>query len=83
MDVKIDEPTMKQIAEMTGGKYFRATDEQKLREIYGEIDRLETTRIKVTEYSQRNEEFFPFAAIGAAFLLLAFLLDRTFLRSMA
>ena len=83
VDVKIDEPTMKQIAEMTGGKYFRATDEQKLRDIYSEIDRLEKTRIKVTEYSQRNEEFFPFAAIGGACLLFAFLLDRTFLRSMA
>ena len=83
VDVKIDEPTMKQIAEMTGGKYFRATDTDKLREIYAEIDRLEKTRIKVTEYTQRNEEFFPFAAIGGACLLFAFLLDRTFLRSMA
>ncbi len=83
VDVDLDEPLMQRIAELTGGQYFRATDENKLREIYTEIDRLEKTRIKVTEHSRRNEEFHPFAMAGALSLLLGFLLDRTLLRSMA
>jgi Ca-activated chloride channel family protein len=82
-DVEIDEPMMKEVAGLTGGKYFRATDERKLKEIYTEIDRMERTRISVTEHSQRHEEYFPFAAAGAGFLLLGFLLDRTLFRSMA
>jgi Ca-activated chloride channel family protein len=83
VDVDLDEPLMERIAAMTGGQYFRATDEKKLGEIYGEIDRLEKTRIKVTEYSQRNEEYFPFAQAGLALLLIGFALDRTLLRYMA
>ena len=82
-DVDLDEPLMKRIAEMTGGQYFRATDERRLQEIYAEIDRLEKTRIKVTEYSMRHEEYFPFALAGALVLALGFLMDRTLLRSMA
>lgn len=83
MDVDIDEPTLKEIAELTGGQYFRATDERKLKEIYSEIDQLERTRRKVTEYSQRTDEYFPFAAAGAGLLLLGFLLDRSIFRTMA
>jgi len=82
-DVEIDEPLLKHIAEMTGGLYFRATDERKLREIYQEIDRMEKTRIRVTEHSTRKEEYFPFAAAGTGLLLLGFLLDRSLLRTMA
>jgi Ca-activated chloride channel family protein len=83
VDVEIDEPTMRSIAERTGGKYFRATDERKLKEIYGEIDRLEKTRIKVTEHRSRREEYYPFVLYGGLFLLAGFLLDRSFLRTMA
>ncbi len=64
MDVEIDEATLRNIADRTGGKYFRATDERKLKDIYNEIDRLEKTRIKVTEHRAMNEEYFPFAVLG-------------------
>jgi len=83
VDVDLDEPTLKQVAETTGGRYFRATDERKLREIYQEIDRLEKTRMKVTEYSQRHEEYLPFLLLGSGLLLFGLLLDRSLLRSMA
>ncbi|MEO8591632.1 MAG: VWA domain-containing protein [Flavobacteriales bacterium] len=82
VDVDLDEQTLQSIADLTGGKYFRATDTKKLKEIYSEIDRMEKTRIKVTEHSLRTEEYFPFAWIGAALLALSFLMDRTFLRGM-
>ena len=83
VDVEIDEPTLRNIAEITGGKYFRATDEGKLRDIYGEIDRLEKTRIKVTEHRSKNEEYFPFLELGGLLLLAGFVLDRTLLRTMS
>lgn len=83
VDVEIDEATMKNIADRTGGKYFRATDERKLRDIYGEIDRLEKTRIKVTEHRSKHEEYHPFVLLGGIFLLTGLLLDRTLLHSMA
>jgi Ca-activated chloride channel homolog len=81
--VEIDEATLQQVASMTGAQYFRATDERKLQEIYAEIDRLERTRIKVTEYSQRNEEYAPFLMIAIGLLTAAFLLERTVIRTLA
>jgi Ca-activated chloride channel family protein len=66
---------------MTGGKYFRATDEKKLKNIYQEIDKLEKTRVKVTEYSRRNEEYFPMLLAGCALFALSLLLERTFFRT--
>lgn len=83
VEVKIDEPTMRNIADRTGGKYFRATDEKKLRAIYSEIDRLEKTRIKVTEHRSKNEEYYPFALVGGCLLVAGALLDRSVLRTMA
>ena len=59
VEVNIDEPTLKAIAEETGGRYFRATSGEKLREIYTEIDDLEKTRFNVFRYNKRTEEF-PF-----------------------
>ena len=83
VQVEIDEPTLKEMARLTGGKYFRATDAAKLREIYAEIDRLERTRIEVTEYSRRNEEYLPFLLIALGALTASFILERTLLQSMA
>ena len=82
VDVNIDDAMLERIATMTGGRYFRATDEGRLRDIYREIDELEKTRIKVTEHSTRNEEYLQFAMLGAGLLLLGALMDRTFLRSL-
>lgn len=82
VEVEIDEKTLRSIADGTGGKYFRATDERKLKEIYDEIDRLEKTRINVTEHRQKKEEYFPFALWGTGLLLFGLLLDKTLLRTL-
>lgn len=83
IDVEIDEATLMAVADRTGGKYFRATDEAKLRDIYTEIDRLEKTRVKVTEHRSKNEEYLPYVLLGAALLVAGTILDRTILRVMA
>ncbi len=70
MEVQIDEPLMKKISALTNGKYFRATNKQKLQEVYREIDRLEKSKIDVTEFSRKKEEFLPFVIL--ALLLLSF-----------
>ena len=81
IEVKIDEPTLEAIAEKTGGKYFRATDNESLREIYQEIDTLEKSKIEVTEYRKRSEEFLPWALAGIGLLLIDFIGKNLFLRS--
>lgn len=80
-EVKIDEKTMTEIAQMTGGKYFRATNNRSLESIYGEIDKLEKSKIEVTEYRKKKEEFFPFALIAAILLLFEFGLKYTLLKT--
>ncbi|MFZ1686171.1 MAG: VWA domain-containing protein [Flavobacteriales bacterium] len=80
--VEIDEQSLQGIADATGGKYFRATDERKLREVYSEIDRMEKTRVKVTEHSRRKEEYKPFLFWGCMLMLFSFALDHTILRTM-
>lgn len=74
--VKIDEESLQSIAGITGGKYFRATDNAKLKQIYEEIDKLEKSKIEVKEFSKKQEEFQPFA-IAAALLLIAAILLKT------
>ncbi len=61
---------LREVAELTGGAYFRATDNTKLKSIYQEIDQLEKTKLRVHQYSKKNEEFMPFL-LAALFLLLA------------
>jgi Ca-activated chloride channel family protein len=73
---------MQEIADITGGQYFRATNKNKLRDIYEEIDAMEKTKIEVREYSRRSEEFLPFALLALAFLLTEILLRNTLLRSL-
>ncbi|HYW95501.1 MAG TPA: VWA domain-containing protein [Bacteroidales bacterium] len=70
MKVEIDEEVLQKVADMTGGKYFRATDKEKLEEIYGEIDNMEKTILDTRNYSKRKEEYFPFLLLGV--VLLAF-----------
>ena len=69
IEVKIDEKTLQEIANITDGKYFRATDNKTLIAIYKEIDRLERTKIENKEYSKKNEEYRKYA-IGALVLAL-------------
>ncbi|HNX79317.1 MAG TPA: VWA domain-containing protein [Prolixibacteraceae bacterium] len=81
MEVKIDEGMLKQIAQITDGKYFRATSNLKLAEIYKEIDRLEKSKIDVKEFSRRSEEFLPFALAGLVILLAGLFLKLTLFRN--
>lgn len=78
--VEIDENIMKQISNITGGKYFRATDNRKLVQIYDEIDRLEKTRVEVTSYRNAKELFYSWAFAGLFLLLVDVGLSRTYLR---
>jgi Ca-activated chloride channel family protein len=78
--VDIDEPTLKQIADITGGSYFRASDNKKLTSIYKEIDKMEKTKISVKEYSKKNEEYMTFAILIFALLLAEIILRNTILR---
>ncbi|MBZ0243758.1 MAG: VWA domain-containing protein, partial [Bacteroidales bacterium] len=81
MKVEIDEALLQNIASQTDGRYFRATSNKKLEEIYREIDQLERSKIDVTEFKRKHEEFFPLAVLALALLLLEFLLRQTLLRS--
>ena len=80
--VEIDEKLLTSIANSTGGKYFRATNNQKLDEIYQEIDKLERSKIEVTEFRRLHEEFYPLVAWAIALLLLEFLLRKTIFRTL-
>jgi len=79
--VEIDEALLKQISDMTGGRYFRATGNSKLTEIYKEIDKMEKSRIDVMEFRKKYEEFLPLALIALALFFLEILLRNTFLRT--
>ncbi len=80
MDSEFDEKSLQDIASMTGGNYFRATNNSKLRSIYQEIDKLEKTKINVKEYSKKNEEYYIFALLAFLFLLSEIALRNTLLR---
>lgn len=80
--VEIDETLLKQISGITGGKYFRATNNRKLVEIYNEIDKLEKTRVEITSYRHAKELYFGWALSGLFLVLLEFGLSRTFLRKL-
>lgn len=81
VDVNIDEKTLREISDMTGGKYFRATDNKKLKEIYKEIDRLEKTIFEEKNFTNKAEHFLPFAISAAVFLLIEFLLKNIVFKS--
>lgn len=81
VQVEIDEALLKEIAKETGGLYFRATNNQKLEEIYNEINKLEKTEIEEFKYSNYQELFRPLVLLALALLLLEFLLRHTIFRS--
>lgn len=80
-EVEIDEDLLMQIAEQTGGKYFRATNNQGLEAVYEEIDDLEKSRIQVTRIARKTEEFHLFLVIGGLLVLLEVLLRWAVVRS--
>lgn len=81
VEVKIDETTLLKIAETTDGKYFRATNNNKLAEIYQEIDKLEKSKIDVKEFSKKEEQYLKFALAGALLLMLGLFLKTTIFRN--
>lgn len=78
--VNIDEKLLRMIAEETGGLYFRARDNESLKRIYTEIDKLEKSRIEVTSLRRYTERFFPFALAAATLILLELVLRFTIFR---
>ena len=82
MRVDIDEPTLREIAELTGGRYFRATDNESLASIYEEIDELERTEIEVENFTQYAEKFPAVLAFALLLLLMEVGLSQTVLRKL-
>ncbi len=80
--VDLDEKMLSQIAEMTDGKYFRATDNKTLKSIYKEIDKLEKTRIEVRSYRRYKELFYDFAMLAFVLLLIEIGISHTWLRKL-
>jgi Ca-activated chloride channel family protein len=79
--VEIDEKLMQEIATITNGKYFRATDNKKLEAIYDEIDRLEKSKITENRFMMFDEQFRPWLLIGLFLLALEMILSRTIFKS--
>lgn len=82
MKVDIDENVLKQIADITGGKYFRATSNDKLRQIYNEIDKMEKTKILVHEYKKKKEEFHSWLLIASGIFVFSSLLNVSLLKKL-
>lgn len=78
--VAIDEKLLKNIADETGGKYFRATDNKSLENIYDEIDHLEKSKVEITTYHRATEKFYPFVLAALIFLFIEVLLRYTVFR---
>jgi Ca-activated chloride channel family protein len=81
IQVEIDEELLNEIAETTGGQYFRATSTTKLNEIYDEINKLEKTDIEEFKYTNYEEKYRPLVMLALALLGLEFLLRYTLFRS--
>ena len=79
--VEIDEDLLKDIAKVTGGKYFRATDNEKLEAIYDEINKLEKTEIEEFKYTRYEEKFRLWVLLAGALLLFEWILRNTLFRS--
>lgn len=80
VEIPVDEDLLQEISEMTAGQYFYAEDENTLMNIYREIDQLERSKIDVTEFTRRTDEYLPLLLIAMGLLLLEFILRRTWLK---
>ncbi|MDE6753082.1 MAG: VWA domain-containing protein [Muribaculaceae bacterium] len=80
METKIDEQSLKEIASVTGGKFFRATDEKMLRNVFDEIDSLEKTVLDVDRFTFTDENFMPWVILAlcafGAYLLMRYTILR-------
>ncbi len=79
--VTINETLLQQIADTTGGKYYRAESKEKLQQIYDEIDKMERSKIEVNEFKRLHEEFYPLVIAGLILLIISFLLKNTIFKS--
>ena len=77
----IDEEVLQAMAQLTGGRYFRATNKSKLADIFDEIDQMEKTKMNIREFSRKEEEFLPFVLAALALLLMHVLIKNTILRN--
>ncbi len=82
MEVQIDEDLLTQVAGNTDGKYFRATNNKALEGVFKEIDRMEKSKIEVTEFNRHTEEYLPFALIALSFFVAELILRYTVLKSL-
>jgi Ca-activated chloride channel homolog len=82
MPVEIDEAILKDIAQTTGGKYFRATDNNKLVQVYNEIDKLEKSKIDVRQFTRKEEKYLTPALIAFCLFMIEILLRLTVLRKL-
>lgn len=82
MPVDIDEPMLQKIAEATGGRYFRATDNSSLANIYNEIDKLEKVKLKEENFTQKNELFHYPLGLALLLALMALFLRNTWLKTL-
>jgi Ca-activated chloride channel homolog len=80
MPVEIDEAILKEIAQTTGGRYFRATDNNKLIQVYAEIDKLEKSKIDVKQFTRKEEKYLTPALIAFCLLVIEMLVRNTVLR---
>jgi len=80
MPVEIDEAMLKEIAQTTGGRYFRATDNDKLVQVYSEIDKLEKSKIDVKQFTRKEEKYLMPAIIAFCLLAIEMILRNTVLR---
>ena len=81
VDSEFDETTLKDIAQTTGGEYFRATNATALRAIYQQIDELEKTKIRVQEYSKKTESYGIFVLVAFACVILEILIRNLVIKS--
>jgi Ca-activated chloride channel family protein len=79
--ISFDEPTLTQVSELTGGKYFRVTTREKLSEVYQEIDQIEKQKMQVDITKRYDEKFHSFALAGLLFLLLELILANSIFRT--
>jgi Ca-activated chloride channel family protein len=82
LSVDIDEDTLKKIADITGGEYFRATDTAGLKEIYKQIDQMEKRKSETKIYMEYKELFPYFLIPGLALLLLEIVISNTWLKKL-
>lgn len=81
VEVNIDEPLLKEIAKVTGGKYFRSTDKNSLQTIFKEIDNMEKSIIDVSSYKMKKDRALPFLIAALLFLIAEVILRKTILRT--